>query len=134
MKRIIIILSVLCGLVSCSNNQNNIEENLIGQWKEFTTGINGEFEIIDLGYNKSFLISKSKNGLAIVADYGGKYKRDKCDNILFDGNELTFRKQNEDGSFNHYKLKFDKKLLQLAGIEKSWNGNTYDVKYKKIKL
>ncbi len=129
MKRTLQILILIFATVGCSNKQ----DKLIGRWQEYTTGVNGEFNIVDADYDKCFVIGKLKNELTIFADYGGKYDNDTCDNVFFDGRELTFRKHNEDGSFNHYKLQFDEKQLLLKGQEKSWNGNTYDVKYKKIK-
>jgi hypothetical protein len=129
MKRILQILILIFSTVGCSNKQ----DNLIGKWQEYTTGVNGEFKIVDAGYDKYFVIGKSNNDLTIFTDYGGKYDNDTCDNVFFDGNELTFRKHNEDGSFNHYKLQFGEKQLLLQGEEKSWNGSTYNVKYKKVK-
>lgn len=129
MKRIVQILVLIFAMISCSNKQ----DKLVGKWKEYTIGVDGEFKIVDYGYDIHFVVGKSNNELTIFADYSGKYDRDTCDNIFFDGNELTFRKHNEDGSFNHYKLLFDEKQLILQGEEKSWNGRTLNVKYKKVK-
>lgn len=129
MKRTIQILVLILSIMSCNERQ----DKLVGKWQEYATGINGEFEIVDDGYNKFFVIKKLNNEFTIVKDYGGKHGKDTCDNVYFDGKELTFRKHNKNGNFNHYKLQFDEEQLLLQGQEKSWNGNTYDVKYKKIK-
>lgn len=129
MRRILQILILILFTSSC----NNIQDNLVGKWEEYITGIDGEFKIVDAGYNRFLVIEKTENDLTIYVDYDGKYVNDICDKVFFDGKELTFRKHNEDGTFNHYKLQFDEKEMILLGQKKSWNGSIYDVKYKKLK-
>jgi hypothetical protein len=107
---------------------------LTGKWQEYTVGVNGEPEIIDDGYKIFLIITKIGGELSIVQDYSGVHSRDFCDNIFFDGEELTFRKRNKrSGTFNHFKLSLIEDKGILKGTEKSWNGNIYQVKYKKIK-
>ncbi len=128
MRKTLQLLAIIILEFGCTNQQNE----LVGKWQQYTTAVNGDLQVGDEGYNVYFIINRFNEELTIVADYDGKYKRDTCDNVLFDGKELVFRKHNKDGSFNSYKLDYNKQSKLLVGQKKSWNGNTYDVKYKKI--
>ncbi len=123
---IIILTSVL--LLSCNNNP---KEKLVGEWKEYW-GVGQETNV---DYNDISKIQlTTDNEIILKCTDRDNYLFDK---ILFDGNELSFRKENtidpNEKFYVYYKLKLSKDGKWLEGpINNSRNETNY-VKWEKIK-
>ncbi len=92
---------------------SNQKQNLVGQWKEHW-GVGVETNV---NYNDLYKIQLDDAGkISVVCTNKNKYKIDR---ILFDGQEISFRKQNKaypSGKFYvYYKLKLHDDLNWMEG-------------------
>ena len=128
MKNLLFILITTTLLLSCSNDPKT---KIIGQWKEYY----GIGEETDVDYNEIYKIRFGSEGDLMITCLS--YDAYLFDNIVFDSEELSFRKENTsdpDEKFYIYgKLKLNSKGDWFEGTMKNSRGKTSHVKWEKIK-
>ncbi len=126
--KIFCLLLVVVSLLSSCNSDP--KKKLIGEWKEYC-GVGQE---TDVDYSDTYKIQlTADNEIILSCTSRDNYLFDK---ILFDGNELSFRKENtidpNEKFYVYYKLKLSKDGEWMEGpISNSRNQTDY-VKWKKI--
>jgi len=127
MKNLFLILLTSTLLFSCSHDP---KEKLIGEWKEYY----GIGEKTDVNYNNIYKIQLASEGdLIITCITRNNYL---FDNIVFDSEELSFRKENtidpNEKFYVYGKLKLNSKGDWFEGTMKNSRGKTSHVKWEKI--
>ena len=141
-KKIVLTYVLFLFFVSCTNNneKNKIQpsitsesidtkQQLIGEWKEYW----GIGVPTDVNYSDIFKIQITTEGEIIIRCLNrNNYLIDR---LLFDGKELSFRKENtynpEDKVFVYYKLKLSDDGNWLEGPITNNKDQSNNVKWKK---
>ncbi len=77
------------------------------------------------------MIQKSGVALSIVRDITDQPKRDRCDRVLVEHGQLSFRSFNPNDTYNELVLHLES-ANELAGEMKSYNCNVYGVRYQRM--
>ncbi len=131
MKKTIILLSLITILISCQKT----EDKLVGQWDVFLVGFvsnSNNFE-----FKNKFINNITISKINRLYVYNGELE---CNNILFDGEEISFSVHEKIGSPNiyYFKLRLNKNSDFLNGEcsifdYETESVNTFLIKCKKIK-
>lgn len=128
MKKLQFISFLFIIFTSC---QINPTQSLVGEWKEYY----GIGEETDVTYNSIYRIEISKNDKLIIECSSDDHT--VFDNIVFDGNELSFRKENTiqpNVKFYMYgKLKLKKNEKWMEGDVINSKNEKSHIKWEKIK-
>jgi|SRR5690606_8808962 len=117
------ILSIFLILSACNSNP---QKEIIGLWEQHWVGNTdvNSVDTLDIKFEKETIYIELYNKRA---GYQPIYS-----NILFDGKELTYKKDvNETTNYYKYVLSDDKKWL--SGTVETWKGTKRDIKLKRIK-
>lgn len=134
----LILLCCLAVMVSSCDRSNTSSAPFVGTWRRVSIKMVKGDPKIDQGYepvgrqNLSYLVVKdSVWGLIVSQIWSDQSGGDKCDSVSVDGQHLFFRKINQNRLQNHYSLRLDT-TEAMKGEMKSFNGNTYEVTYRKM--
>ena len=128
MRKILIFSLTSILLFACTNHP---KKKLIGEWKEYW-GVGQE---TDVTYNNIFKVQITTDGEIILkCTTKDNYLFDK---VLFDGTELSFRKENtsdpNEKFFVYYKMKLSSDGKWMEGPINNSKNQTNFVKWEKIK-
>lgn len=128
MKKILFIFLTSIMLFSCNKDPKT---KLIGEWKEYY----GVGEETDVAYNNIYKIQLTTEGdIVITCLTRNNYLFDK---ILFDGNELSYRKENtiypNEKFYIYGRLKLNSNEKWLEGTVVNSRDKSSNIKWEKIK-